>query len=60
MTPAACQPADRKEFDMFSSIVVPLDLEAQGDRALPVAGALAAKAGILLELVTVSSPGVTE
>jgi nucleotide-binding universal stress UspA family protein len=45
---------------MFSSIVVPLDLEAQGDRALPIAGALAAKAGILLELVTVSSPGLSQ
>ena len=45
---------------MFTSIVVPLDLEAQGDRALPIAGALAAKAGILLELVTVSSPGLSE
>jgi nucleotide-binding universal stress UspA family protein len=45
---------------MFSSVVVPLDLEPHGDRALPIAGRLAATAGIPLELVTVSSPAVTE
>jgi len=45
---------------MFSSVVVPLDLEPHGDRALPVARRLAASAGIPLELVTVSSPAVTE
>ena len=45
---------------MFSSIVVPLDLEPHGDRALPIARRLAATAGIPLELVTVSSPALTE
>jgi nucleotide-binding universal stress UspA family protein len=45
---------------MFRSIVVPLDLEPTGDRALPVAGALAAEARIPVELVTVSSPSMTE
>jgi nucleotide-binding universal stress UspA family protein len=58
MTSAARQTDDHNELAMFTSIVVPLDLEARGDRALPIAGALAAKAGILLELVTVSSPGL--
>jgi nucleotide-binding universal stress UspA family protein len=41
---------------MFTSIVIPLDLETGADRALPVAQALAARGGIRLELVTVSSP----
>ena len=45
---------------MFSSIVVPLDLEPHGDRALPMARRLAATAGIPLELVTVSSPALDE
>src|SRR6476659_10009707 len=45
---------------MFSSVVIPLDLEPDGDRALPLARRLAATAGIPLELVTVSSPAVTE
>jgi nucleotide-binding universal stress UspA family protein len=45
---------------MFSSVVIPLDLEPLGDRALPIASRLAATAGIPLELVTVSSPAVTE
>ncbi|HEY7044836.1 MAG TPA: universal stress protein [Nocardioidaceae bacterium] len=45
---------------MFESIVVPLDLEAGGDRALPIAGALARGAGVTLELITVSSPGMSE
>ena len=45
---------------MFRSIVVPLDLEEQGDRALPLAGRLAAAAGVPLELVTVSSPNLPE
>jgi len=45
---------------MFSSVVVPLDLEPHGDRALPIARRLASTAGIPLELVTVSSPAVTE
>jgi nucleotide-binding universal stress UspA family protein len=45
---------------MFTTIVVPLDLEPGGDRALPVAAALSAHAGVELELVTVSSPGMSE
>jgi nucleotide-binding universal stress UspA family protein len=45
---------------MFSSVVVPLDLEPHGDRALPIARRLAAAAGIPLELVTVSSPALSE
>ena len=61
MTPVADQPHQQEEeTDMFTSIVVPLNLEAQGDRAVPIAGALAAKAGIPLELVTVSSPELPE
>lgn len=45
---------------MFSSIVVPLDLEVQGDRALPFAAMFATGAGIPLELVTVSAPRLPE
>jgi nucleotide-binding universal stress UspA family protein len=45
---------------MFSSIIVPLDLEPGGDRGLPIAAALAQRAQIPLELVTVSSPAVPE
>ena len=45
---------------MFTTIVVPLDLEPGGDRALPVAAALARTAGVGLELVTVSSPHLDE
>ena len=45
---------------MFTTIVVPLDLEPGGDRALPVAAALAHTAGVALELVTVSSPDLGE
>jgi len=37
-----------------------LDLEPHGDRALPIARRLAAAGGIPLELVTVSSPAVSE
>ncbi len=48
----------RKEFQMFTTIVVPLDLEPGGDRALPVAAALARTAGVGLELVTISSPNL--
>jgi nucleotide-binding universal stress UspA family protein len=44
---------------MFTSIVIPLDLEMGADRALPVAQALAARSGIPLELVTVSSPSMS-
>ena len=45
---------------MFTSVVVPLDLQPEGDRALPIAAALAAQAGIPLELVSVSSPHMQE
>jgi len=45
---------------MFTSILVPVDLEPGGDRALPLAGALASAAGLRLELVTVSSPNMPE
>jgi nucleotide-binding universal stress UspA family protein len=45
---------------MFTTIVVPLDLEPGGDRALPVAAALARTAGVGLELVTISSPNLDE
>jgi hypothetical protein len=44
----------------FTSIVVALDLEASGDRALPVARALAERGHIPVELLTVSSPAVDE
>lgn len=42
---------------MYSSIVVPLDLSAAGDRALPIAGSLARLGGIPIELVAVVPPG---
>ena len=45
---------------MYRSILLPLDLEATGDAALPVATALAVKHSLPLELVTVSSPGMSE
>jgi nucleotide-binding universal stress UspA family protein len=45
---------------VFTSILVPVDLEPGGDRALPLAGALATAAGLHLELVTVSSPNMPE
>ena len=45
---------------MFTSLVVALDLEATGDRALPVVRALARLADVAVELVTVSSPLVAE
>ena len=45
---------------MFRTIVVPLDLERDGDHALPLAGALAAEQGIPIELITVSSPRMPE
>jgi nucleotide-binding universal stress UspA family protein len=51
---------DNKESPMFTTIVVPLDLEPGGDRALPMAAALARTAGVGLELVTVSSPHLDE
>ena len=43
---------------MFTSIVVALDLEATGDRALPFAASLAALGRLPVELLTVSSPGL--
>ena len=42
---------------MFHSIVVPLDFGPDGDRAVPMAGALAARAGLPVELLTVTPPG---
>lgn len=41
---------------MFGSIVVPLDLEVIGDRALPVVRSLAQLGGLSVELLTISSP----
>ena len=43
---------------MFTSIVVALDLEATGDRALPFAASLAALGELDVELLTVSSIGM--
>ena len=45
---------------MFRSIVVPLDLEPGGDRALPVARSLAAAGNLPVSLLTVSSPHMPE
>lgn len=45
---------------MFTSIVVALDLEWQGDRALPIAQALAELGDVSVELLTVSSPSMSE
>ena len=45
---------------MFTSLVVALDLETTGDRALPVVRALSRLADVAVELVTVSSPCVAE
>src|SRR5215216_3660965 len=43
---------------MFKTLIVALDLEADGDRALPVVQALARTGAVTVELVTVSSPGM--
>ena len=43
---------------MFTSLVVALDLEDTGDRALPLAASLAALGSLPVELLTVSSPGM--
>lgn len=43
---------------MFKTLVVALDLEADGDRALPVVQALARIGPVRVDLVTVSSPGM--
>ena len=45
---------------MFRSIVVALDLESGGDRALPVARQLAATGNLPVTLLTVSSPHMSE
>jgi nucleotide-binding universal stress UspA family protein len=41
---------------VFTSIVVPLDLDVVGDRALPIAGSLARVSGLPIELLTIESP----
>ena len=46
----------RNTEDGFTSLVVALDFEANGDRALPIARGLAELGGIPVELLTVSSP----
>jgi nucleotide-binding universal stress UspA family protein len=43
---------------MFKTLVVALDLEADGDRALPIVRALARSGTVDVDLVTVSSPGL--
>ena len=45
---------------MFSSVVVPVDLEQLGDRALPFAHRIAAVAQVPVELLTISSPNMSE
>ncbi len=45
---------------MFTTLAVALDLEADGDRALPVVRALAAIGDVDVELLTVDSPHVPE
>ena len=45
---------------MFTSIVVALDLEREGDRALPIAYALSELGDVSVELLTVQSPFVSE
>jgi nucleotide-binding universal stress UspA family protein len=42
----------------YRSVVVPLDLGCEADRALPVAAAIAARLGVELVTVTVTSPKV--
>ncbi len=43
---------------MFKTLVVALDLDPDGDRALPVVQALARTGAVAVDLVTVSSPGM--
>jgi nucleotide-binding universal stress UspA family protein len=43
---------------MYRSIVVPLDLGVDADRALPIGAALARRIGVVLDVVTVASPHV--
>lgn len=45
---------------MFTSIVVALDLEREGDRALHIFGSLSALTAMTVELLTVASPGIPE
>lgn len=44
---------------MFKTLVVALDLEADGDRALPVVKALAGAGKVDVDLITVSEPGMS-
>lgn len=46
--------------ETFSTIVVPLDLEPDHDRAVPVAGFLADVGHLPISLLTVSSPGMPD
>jgi nucleotide-binding universal stress UspA family protein len=43
---------------VYKTLVVALDLEADGDRALPVVKALSSAGKVAVDLVTVSSPGL--
>jgi nucleotide-binding universal stress UspA family protein len=43
---------------MFKNLVVALDLESDGDRALPVVEALTRRSSARVDLITVSSPGM--
>jgi nucleotide-binding universal stress UspA family protein len=43
---------------MFKTLVVALDLEADGDRALPIVRALARSGKVDVDLITVTSPGL--
>ena len=43
---------------MFTSIVIALDLEQDGDRALPIARSLSSVTDVPVELLTVQSPGL--
>ena len=45
---------------MFTSIVIALDLERDGDRALPIARSLTALTDVSIELLTVQSPNLPE
>ena len=45
---------------MYTSIVIALDLEREGDRALPIARSLTAVTDVSVELLTVQSPGLPE
>src|SRR3954447_23153354 len=43
---------------MFERIIVPLDLTPFGERALPVATAMARRAGLPVELLAITGPGM--